>query len=86
MATKANEMTCSAKSCCPCGWLGKRVLGLSLCVWILLFAVIPHTARGVSWSARTISGLWDGGVRVVERGDRPMRGDPGARRPARSAE
>jgi len=48
--------------------------------------VIPHTARGVSWSARTISGLWDGGVRVVERGDRPMRGDPGARRPARSAE
>ena len=82
MATKANEMTCSTKSCspCPCGWLGKRVLGLSLCVWIVLFAVLPHTARGVSWSARTVAGLWDGGARVVERADRPMRDDRPARR------
>tara|TARA_R110001592_G_scaffold360364_1_gene668620 strand:+ start:506 stop:814 length:309 start_codon:yes stop_codon:yes gene_type:complete len=82
MATKANEMTCSAKSCspCPCGWLGKRVLGLSLGVWLLLFAVLPMSARGVSWSARTVAGLWDGGARVVERGDGPMRADRPARR------
>ena len=72
MATKVNELTCSTKSCCPCGWLGKRVLGLSLGVWLLLFAVLPMSARGVSWSARTVAGLWDGGARVVgvDRADR----------------
>jgi hypothetical protein len=79
MATKANEMTCS-KSCCPCGWLGKRVLGLPLCTWVLLFAVLPFTARGVAWSARTVTGIWDGGAKIVERGDRPMREDRPVRR------
>ena len=63
MATE-KQMTCS-KSCCPCGWLGKRVLGLSLGVWLLLFAVLPMSARGVSWSARTVAGLWDNGAKVV---------------------
>jgi len=63
MAT-SKEMTCS-KSCCPCGWLGKRVLGLSLGVWLLLFAVLPMSARGMAWSVRSVAGLWDGGARVV---------------------
>ena len=80
MATKANEMTCSAKSCCPCGWLGKRVFGLPLCTWVLLFTVLPFTARGVAWSARTVTGIWDGGAKIVERGDGPMRADRPARR------
>ena len=78
MATE-KQMTCS-KSCCPYGWLGKRVLGLSLGVWLLLFAVLPMSARGVSWSARTVAGLWDGGAKIVERGDGPMRADRPARR------
>ncbi len=62
-----NEKECSMKkaSCCPCGWLGKRVLGLPLCTWVLLFAVLPFTARGVAWTARGLTGLWDGGARVV---------------------
>jgi len=59
------QETCSAKSCCPCGWLGKKVLGLPLCTWVLLFAVLPFTARGVAWSARTVAGIWDGGAKVV---------------------
>lgn len=29
------------------------------------FAVLPFTARGVSWTARGLTGLWDGGARVV---------------------
>ena len=74
------QETCSAKSCCPCGWLGKRVLGLSLGVWLIFFAILPMSARGVSWTARTVAGLWDGGAKIVERGDRPMRDDRPARR------
>ena len=52
------EKSCSVpSSCCSsCGWLGKKVLGLSLCVWILLFAVLPFSARGVSWTAKTAMG------------------------------
>ena len=73
------EMTCS-KSCCPFGWLNKRVLGLTLGVWLLVFAILPMSARGVSWSARTVAGLWDGGAKIVERGDGPMRADRPARR------
>jgi len=80
MTNKVKETCSTSCSPCPCGWLGKRVLGLSLCVWIVLFAVLPHTARGVSWSARTVAGLWDGGARVVERADRPMRDDRPVRR------
>ena len=76
-----NEKECSMKaSCCPCGWLAKKVLGLPLCTWVLLFAVLPFTARGVAWSARTVTGIWDGGAKIVERGDRPMREDRPARR------
>ena len=61
-----NEKECSMKaSCCPCGWLAKKVLGLPLCTWVLLFAVLPFTARGVAWSARTVAGIWDGGAKVV---------------------
>ena len=64
----------------PCGWLAKKVLGLPLCTWVLLFAVLPFTARGVSWTARGLTGLWDGGAKIVERGDGPMRADRPARR------
>ncbi len=61
-----NKETCSMKaSCCPCGWLGKKFLGLSLGVWLLFFAILPMSARGMAWSARTVAGLWDGGAKVV---------------------
>jgi hypothetical protein len=73
-----NKETCS-KSCCPCGWLSKRVLGLSIAAWLILFAILPMSARGVSWSARTVAGLWDGGVKVVGV-DRPDRGERAVRR------
>ena len=75
----ANNKECPVNCTCPCGWLNKRVLGLTLGVWLIVFAVVPHSARGVSWTARSIAGLWDGGARVVGV-DRPERGDRSSRR------
>ena len=60
-----NEKEWCKVAACPCGWLAKRVLGLPLCTWVLLFAILPFTARGISWTARGLTGLWDGGARVV---------------------
>ena len=60
-----NEKECCKVAACPCGWLAKRVLGLPLCTWVLLFAILPFTARGISWTARGLTGLRDGGARVV---------------------
>ena len=56
--------TCSA-SCCPWGWLGKKFLGLSLGLWFLVFAILPHTVQGLSWTANMIAGAWRPSDRVV---------------------
>ena len=79
--TTNKEGTCSKT--CTGGWLNKRVLGLTLGVWLILFAVLPHSARGISWTARSVAGLWDSGAKVVgverphrvkaDRGERPTR-------------
>lgn len=51
----------------PCfwGWMGKKVFGLSLIVWVLFFAVLPFTARGIGWSINGLGRLWDGSERLV---------------------
>ncbi len=77
MANKVESHCC--KSECPMGWLNKRVLGLTLSVWLIVFAVVPFSARGVSWTARSVAGLWDGGARAVGV-DSPVRGERAARR------
>jgi len=51
--------------CCFWGWMGKRVFGLSLVVWLVFFALLPFSARGVGWTINGLSGLWDRGERVV---------------------
>ena len=77
MANKTESHCC--KSQCPMGWLNKRVFGLTLAVWLIVFAVVPFSARGVSWTARSIAGIWDGGAKVVgvDRPDRAARRDRG---------
>lgn len=69
MANKAE--TCST-NCCPWGWLGKKFLGLSFGLWLVVLALVPHSARGLSWTARAVTGLWDSGAKVVQ-GERPAR-------------
>ena len=64
MMQRQEKETCS-KPCCPWGWLGKRFLGLSLGLWLIFFALVPHSARGVAWTVRAAAGLWDRGERVV---------------------
>ncbi len=66
------EMKCGG---CPCGWMGKKFLGLCLGVWLILFALVPHSARGVAWTVRGISGLWERGEAAIQREDRPRRRD-----------
>lgn len=58
-----NTNECSS----PCfwGWMGKRVLGLSLVVWLLFFAILPFTARGIGWTVNGLSGLWERSERMV---------------------
>ena len=74
-----NKVDSHCSTGCPCGWLNKKVLGLTLGVWLLFFAVLPMSARGMAWSVRSVAGLWDGGAKVVGF-DGPARGDRSARR------
>jgi len=73
MMQRQEKETCS-KPCCPWGWLGKRFLGLSLGLWLIFFALVPHSARGVAWTVRAAAGLWDRSEHVM-RGDRAPRFD-----------
>ena len=85
MQKKECEMTCKASECCVHGWLSKKFLGLCLGAWVVLFAVLPHTAHGVAWSIEMLSSVWrTDRVVVVEPVEvRPMRAEPmGARRSA----
>ena len=76
--SKMTQVSCE-KKCggCPCGWLGKKFLGICLGVWLILFAIVPHSARGVAWSVRAVSGLWDRGEAVITTEDRPRRRNRG---------
>lgn len=62
---------CETSSCCPCGWLKKSVFGLSLCTWLVLFAVLPYSARGVAWTFNSVVSVFKHGADVVAQ-DRPV--------------
>ncbi len=49
----------TSKESCSNGWLGRRVWGMSLSRWGVMFAVLPYTAAGVKWGVDFITGLWD---------------------------
>ena len=57
--------TCST-SCCPWGWLGKKFLGLSFGLWLVVLALVPHSARGLSWVIRSATGVWHTAAKVVQ--------------------
>ncbi len=69
------EKMCEMKKCgsCPMGWFGKKVFGVSIGVWLLAFAVLPQSARGVAWTVRSVGGLWEDGARVAMPEDSPRR-------------
>ena len=73
-----NKIECKTQcqGACPCGWFNKRVFGVTIGVWLIAFAVLPHSARGISWTAKSIAGLWDSGAKAVgvERPQRRNRG------------
>lgn len=83
---KECQTTCGTSECCVHGWLSKKFLGLCLGAWIVLFAILPHTARGVNWTVKMLSGIWSPSDRVVVVEPvevRPARTEPmGARRGA----
>ena len=73
----ANKTETCSTSCCPWGWLGKKFLGLSFGLWLVVLALVPHSARGLSWVVRSAAGVWDTGAKVVQvdRPARPARGE-----------
>ena len=79
MATKlVHETICSKEDShkCPCGWLEEvpRTLPRSL-----VDPLRSHSSqcKGVAWTARAVSGLWDRGEAVIKVEDRPKRRDRG---------
>tara|TARA_Y100000004_G_scaffold194516_1_gene259328 strand:+ start:1199 stop:1405 length:207 start_codon:yes stop_codon:yes gene_type:complete len=53
-------------------------------VWLIAFAILPHSARGVSWTARSVAELWNSGVKAVGVENENRRGRalrPGGTRP-----
>lgn len=66
--------TTNCSTPCHWGWLGKKFLGLTVIVWLVFFALLPHTAHGVAWTVNGLSGLWGSGERFIA----PDRGGPRA--------
>lgn len=62
---------CETSSCCPCGWLKKKVFGLSMCTWLIFFAILPYSAKGVVWTASTVSSLVNKATGVVTHREPP---------------
>ena len=69
------EKMCEMKNCgpCPMGWFGKKIFGVSIGVWLLAFAVLPQSARGVAWSVRSVGGLWEDGAKIAQPTERRQR-------------
>lgn len=60
-------------SCCPWGWLGKKFFGLTIIVWLVFFALMPYSARGIAWTVDGLGGIWDSGEKVIMSDGRPER-------------
>ena len=78
MSKNFGNNACETSSCCPCGWLKKKVFGLSICTWLVFFAVLPYSAKGISWTATHIAGWVSHATDAVVHREQPQ----GAERPA----
>tara|TARA_Y100001937_G_C6942286_1_gene250916 strand:+ start:158 stop:469 length:312 start_codon:yes stop_codon:yes gene_type:complete len=86
---KKSECSNSMPNChgsCPYGWFNKKIFGVTLGVWLIAFAVLPHSAKGVSWTAKSVSQLWWSTAKAIgmetenkNRGQRKVRGAAGGR-------
>ena len=64
MASKV-ECKTHCKESCPCGFFNKRIFGITLGIWLIVFAILPHSAKGIAWTAQSVSELWRSGVKAV---------------------
>jgi hypothetical protein len=62
---------CETSSCCPCGWMTKKIFGLAICTWLIFFAILPFSARGVVWTASTVAGWVRSATNAVVERERP---------------
>jgi hypothetical protein len=71
MSKNFGNNACETSSCCPCGWMKTKVFGIAICTWLIFFAILPFSARGVVWTASTVAGWVRSATNAVVERERP---------------